>query len=145
MALIRGGTDGGRAGEARASHADVGHRAGVAVGAAGVVRLGRVGAGAGSGVADARIVTLVHCGADDGSTAAHTQRADVAERAGVAVITRPAFVGGRVRASAGRVAAVVRAGVEVIADLLSPHTLVERLLIGGDGRRGVGAVAQTPE
>src|SRR5262249_44279862 len=81
---------------------------------AGAVGLARVGAGAGGGVAGAGRVTLVAGGADDRVRAdADTGRADIALRAGVAVVAGRGVVG--VAAADGRIAEVVGAGVAVIA------------------------------
>src|SRR5262249_14144920 len=95
--------------------AGVGLRAGVAVGAAAAVRLGRVGASAGRGSADSRVGTLVEGGADDGVRPdAGAGLAGVGLGAGVAVGAGAAVRLGRVRAGAAR--RIAGAGVVALVE-----------------------------
>src|SRR5439155_1615751 len=105
----RGANDAGPA-CGHAGLADVGLRAGVAVGPRAAVELGGIRAGAGRRVAGPRVVSLVGRGADDGVPAlAHRGSSDVGLRAGVAVGARAPVGLGGVRACTGRRVARPRA------------------------------------
>src|SRR5205823_2453067 len=128
VALIEGGADDGVRPHAGAGLAGVGLGAGIAVGAGGAVRRGRVGAGPGGRIAGAGVVALIEGGADDGVRPdAGAGLAGVALGAGVAVAAGRAV--GLVRVGAGAVGRITGAGVA---------TLIERSADDGI-RAGAGA------
>src|SRR5262249_3313853 len=127
VTLIGRGADDGVRAYARPRLTGIALRAGVAVGSAGGLGVGRVGADAGGGVARAGAVTVIGGGADDRVGAdARPRLTGIALRAGVAV-------------AAGRAIGLGRIGADAGGDIAGAGAVT---LIGGGADDGVGADAR---
>src|SRR5947207_2352557 len=146
VALIERGADDGVRPDAGAGLAGVGLGAGIAVGAGGAVRRGRVGAGPVGRVTNTSVVALIEGGADDGVPAlADTCPAGVGLGASVAVVAGAAVRRGRV--GAGAVGRVTNAGVVALIERAADDGVRARAharLAGVGLRTGVAVRAGRP-